>query len=503
MTDRQETDGSAPGADTDGMFETRATQYQFNAGDESVHGRVLRMLSRRPSRGALLDIGCATGYIAAEATRLGYTVTGLDNDPEALAQAAPHCDRVVQASLEGDAWDVDLEKGKYDVILILDVLEHLRHPDETLRRIRPLLSESGVVYASLPNIAHASVRMHLLSGHFDYQPTGLLDRTHLRFFTYDTIQALFEEAGYVIDATERVIVPLEWAGLPYAHKYDAIRREIEKEIGAETFQYLVRSYPSEPAVQLHHLRAQLHTLRDVAEAKERLERDLEEARSILDPLNQLVIERTSWAQAMEQDLTRATIAIHSLENDIANTRILLSSSQEQLIGREGELDQLRTRAARFEALNRRVEESLADRERAIDTLRAELARAQAEKEAEREGLRAELARAQAEKEAEREGLRAELARAQAEKEAEREGLRAELARAQAEKEAEREGLRAELARAQAEKEAHVHELCNYVQTLERTLDAKNQHIARAEERTRRPAVQLGRLGRLLSWPRSR
>jgi chromosome segregation ATPase len=148
------------------------------------------------------------------------------------------------------------------------------------------------------------------------------------------------------------------------------------------------------------------------------------------------------------------------------------------------MDQLRTRAARFEALNRQIEDSIADRGKTIETLRAETGALRVEIET----LRAAIETLRAEAGA----LRAENESARTAREAEMGGLRTALAQAHA-----------EIAQIQAVKEAHVHELTEYIHTLEQTLDAKNQHIVGLEERIRRPRVKIGHIGRLLSRPRPR
>src|SRR5207248_2616993 len=96
--------------------------------------------------------------------------------------------------LVGDAEELDLETElggeRFDAILFADVLEHLRDPAALLKRVRPLVAENGVVIASIPNVAHASVRLALLGGSFRYREWGLLDETHLRFFTRHGVEDL-------------------------------------------------------------------------------------------------------------------------------------------------------------------------------------------------------------------------------------------------------------------------------------------------------------------------
>jgi len=145
----------------------------------------------------VLDVGCATGYLARALVDQGCVVSGLEQDAAAAAEAAPHIANLVVADLETTDLVEAFGAAKFDVVLFGDVLEHLRDPLAVLRQARPLLAPGGSVIASIPNVAHGSVRLALLRGRFDYQPLGLLDHTHLRFFTRRSIEAMFSDAGMV------------------------------------------------------------------------------------------------------------------------------------------------------------------------------------------------------------------------------------------------------------------------------------------------------------------
>ena len=89
--------------------------------------------------------------------------------------------------------------GAFDAIICADVLEHLRDPCGALRRLRSLLAPAGWMIVSVPNVAHWSVRLRLLAGRFDYQPSGVLDEGHLRFFTRGTARQLMSQAGLTVE----------------------------------------------------------------------------------------------------------------------------------------------------------------------------------------------------------------------------------------------------------------------------------------------------------------
>jgi 2-polyprenyl-3-methyl-5-hydroxy-6-metoxy-1,4-benzoquinol methylase len=145
----------------------------------------------------VLDVGCAAGDLGLVLKQRGCRVAGVELDPVA-AEAA---DRILDELLVGDVNDLDLVghfgKESFDVVVFGDVLEHLADPVSVLRKVRPLLTKTGSIVASIPNVAHGSIRLALLDGRFDYRELGLLDATHLRFFTRGSVHAVFREAGLV------------------------------------------------------------------------------------------------------------------------------------------------------------------------------------------------------------------------------------------------------------------------------------------------------------------
>lgn len=179
--------------------------YIIDLNSNSTHARVLRLVGKNKS---VLEVGCATGYMSKVLKEnLNCRVTGLELNTQALEQAKQFCD----LAIAGDVEEIDLTnilaEKKFDVILFADVLEHLKNPWECLKKVRPLLNADGRVIASIPNVAHASIILELFNGNFDYRSLGLLDESHLRFFTYSSIKRMFYEAGLQIIQVERVIVP--------------------------------------------------------------------------------------------------------------------------------------------------------------------------------------------------------------------------------------------------------------------------------------------------------
>ena len=140
-------------------------------------------------------MGCSTGYFTKAMAERGARWSGSSSDPDAAENAEQWAERVVVGNLdEGDVWNY-VKDESFDVVLLGDVLEHLRDPLASLRQAVRKIKPTGYVVTSLPNVAHGDVRIALLQGRFRYAETGLLDRTHMRFFTLETIRELMTSSG--------------------------------------------------------------------------------------------------------------------------------------------------------------------------------------------------------------------------------------------------------------------------------------------------------------------
>jgi 2-polyprenyl-3-methyl-5-hydroxy-6-metoxy-1,4-benzoquinol methylase len=151
----------------------------------------------------IVDVGCAGGALgrALKAQRPGVEVRGV----EPVASVAERARAVLDDVLTGGAEDEPPASWpKPDCVIFADVLEHLVDPWTALSRWRERLRPGGSVVASVPNVAHHSVVRGLIAGRFDYADAGILDRTHLRFFTRASIIDLFERAGLKPLRIERV-----------------------------------------------------------------------------------------------------------------------------------------------------------------------------------------------------------------------------------------------------------------------------------------------------------
>jgi len=149
----------------------------------------------------VLDVGCNAGYVGRAAReKLRVVFDGIEGDAAAAALAREAYRSVACVDLASPPpWPG--VSGPYDAILALDVLEHLAEPVRVLSALAGLLAPGGRVVVSVPNVAHWTVRFGLLFGRFDYVETGILDRTHLRFFTRELLLEACADAGLAVDET--------------------------------------------------------------------------------------------------------------------------------------------------------------------------------------------------------------------------------------------------------------------------------------------------------------
>ena len=148
---------------------------------------------------AVLDLGCAAGALARVLTARGCTVSGVEGDVKLAEDAREHLDRLVVADLDSISLTEHFDAKSFDVVVLADVLEHLREPRRVLEEAVSLLADGGRVVLSVPNVAHGSVRLALLQGSWRYTETGLLDATHLHFFTRESLIGLLDEVGLGVE----------------------------------------------------------------------------------------------------------------------------------------------------------------------------------------------------------------------------------------------------------------------------------------------------------------
>ncbi|HVA53259.1 MAG TPA: class I SAM-dependent methyltransferase [Acidimicrobiales bacterium] len=229
--------------------------------DNNSHALMLQMVGFNKR---VLEAGCASGHVSEMLNAQGCTVVGIESDPTVVEPAMPWLERVVVRDLDDDAlWD-ELKGEQFDAILFGDVLEHLKDPLATLTNSLRHLLPAGIVVISVPNIAHADVKIALMNGTFPYTESGLLDQTHIYFFTKDSLVDLVKKAGLVVTEVRRVIVPV------FGTEIGARRDEVDEEVleavlrdrESETYQFVVKAVRDDGTRALEKLSADLVELVD-------------------------------------------------------------------------------------------------------------------------------------------------------------------------------------------------------------------------------------------------
>ena len=206
----------------------------FNFMAEACHGR--------PAR--ILEVGCASGYFGAVLRQHGHEVWGVEASPKAAAVARTRLHRVYIGTIEEFLASRVVGEVAFDFIVFGDVLEHLVHPTQILQTCVGLLTPEGRVIASLPNVAHLAVRLMLLEGRWEYSRLGLLDSTHLRFFTRTSMLDMFSAADLLVTHMDAVRLPVESVGI-------AVNPELRQHVAAvvnddeqDIFQYVLMAQKS-------------------------------------------------------------------------------------------------------------------------------------------------------------------------------------------------------------------------------------------------------------------
>lgn len=285
--------------------------FQLDLDTDNSHAHQLRAV---PPGSRVVEFGCATGYLSRYMSEsLRCRVTGVDISAEYAERARPYCERVVVGDLDALDFGAVFEGERYDVALFGDVLEHLKDPRRVLEATRAILNPDGRVIATIPNVAHGDVRMALLAGRFEYQRLGLLDDTHLRFFTYASIKALFEATGFAVVRIERIRQPLFQTelGVDPALVPPGVVEQLNRDPEATTYQFVVIAAPAGESGELRLLNERVA---DLETHKSRLEAELADSRGQLGRLEaELAAARSQAEEARQAALAAAEEARREAE----------------------------------------------------------------------------------------------------------------------------------------------------------------------------------------------
>ena len=208
---------SSPDQNAAGLIQgsVDALRYDVHILDaDEVSGIVASFI---PNGSKVLDVGCGTGLLGQMLSEHCHAeIIGIEPDPVRAELATA---RGVKVHVGYFSRTLIQKLGSFDIILFADVLEHLPNPQSVLILSREALKAGGAVIVSVPNVAHWAVRIEVIRGKFRYQPCGIMDATHLRWFTAESAKLLLASAGFRIaqyratagsDVPENGRLPLRW-----------------------------------------------------------------------------------------------------------------------------------------------------------------------------------------------------------------------------------------------------------------------------------------------------
>ena len=307
--------------------------YAFSAEGDAWAARLLRKV---PPGSRVLELGPGPGAMTKVLLERGHDVTVVENDPAALALLRQLPCTVVEGNLEAPDWSAALAGQRFGAVLACDVLEHLSDPGAVLGALLEVVAPDGKLVISVPNVAYGGLLASLRLGHFDYAEKGLLDRTHLRFFTRRSLDTMLLERGWVGRRWEANRVPVARSEFEWAWRaLDGVERQ-QLETGwadFDVYQWLAVATPmdSAAAAEIVHLRADLTDLR--GELHELSVRHADEHASLLEH---------------QKAFAEAKTAIDALAGQLDALRREREAMAEVLQGKEAQVEGAQARIAQLD-----------------------------------------------------------------------------------------------------------------------------------------------------------
>lgn len=205
-------------------------EYDFDINGQNAAAFVVQMVGKNKR---VLEVGAGPGSISRVLINSGCTLEALEIDPKAIEILSKYCNSIHSLDLNSAEWVKTFEGKSLDTIVAADVLEHLSSPWKTIREMKSLISSDGNIVLSLPHAGHMCVMASLLNGDFSYKDSGLLDKTHIRFFGLKNIEQLASqadlkiiEARFVLASPASTELKSQWDQLGFFQKlYLALRAE--------------------------------------------------------------------------------------------------------------------------------------------------------------------------------------------------------------------------------------------------------------------------------------
>ncbi len=315
----------------------------------SVATKILKMIDKDAN---ILEIGCAVGHMTKILTEmLKCHVTCVEIDPAAAEKASAYCRRMLVGDIENIELDGLLKPGEFDVIILADVLEHLKDPWKTLERLRLYLRDDGFILASIPNVAYAGLILDLIEGKFRYRPLGLLDDTHLRFFTRESVRELFERTGYIISYWDRSVI--EPSASEFKQRLDNYPQNITDLIyrnnDADTYQFVIKAYKSNDTAIIIDMRHSLDLMQNInIEQENTFRQQLADKEQQLEYTHQQLADKEQHLEYTHQQLADKEQQLASTEQQLASLDDLLNDKEAHLDDFKRQIDSIQMKRADLE-----------------------------------------------------------------------------------------------------------------------------------------------------------
>jgi len=309
---------------------------EINLNEENrSHTKLLKMLGREKY---VLELGCFSGYMTQYMKEhLNCRVFGIEMDKNSADLAKPYCEELVIGNLEEMNLIDTIGERRFDVILLADIIEHLKDPFSLLATVKHFLTKKGYILLSVPNAVHGSMGLELIDGRWKYRSYGLFDDTHLRYFDKNGLHQLLDRCGFVISRFDRVLIhpkdteiKTKWGNYP-----KEITEYIER-VNPEfqTYQFVLKAFPATEKGIRARYEDQINVLqsetRRLENEKNKYRHDFEQLQldyvNIFADLQKIKIENNDAIQCLEDN--NKTEISNLLEKNAALESIVLQTSNE-------------------------------------------------------------------------------------------------------------------------------------------------------------------------------
>ena len=221
------------------MSKYTTSNAMIDISKDNSHTKILNLVKPNSS---VLEFGPDNGMMSRYMKDvLNCKITAIELNADAAKNASHYCEKMIVGNIEEYTWLTELVEQKFDYIIFADVLEHLYDPWKVLAEVKVFLKDSGRLIVSIPNVAHNAIIMSLLEDEFNYTETGLLDNTHIRFFTAKTLDKMVCQAGYMItscDFTYKSPMDKEFSRI-YDNYGDHISSFLQRRKLGEVYQFIL------------------------------------------------------------------------------------------------------------------------------------------------------------------------------------------------------------------------------------------------------------------------